>query len=149
MNNIESIFQALIPQEGSKQSGQSSAVVTERVISNQPSPKYVLGSEQPSFAANVSDSNFVGSPRNLRVGVSAIGSETQSRANESKSGITTNYYNSSSVSPVPARTFQFSSSAYQSPEQNITAFNTGGYNSSEGNRINTKTVTYAKKITQN
>jgi hypothetical protein len=68
MNNIESIFQALIPQEGSKQSGQSSAVVTERVISNQLSPKYVLGSEQPSFAANVSDSNFVGSPRNLRAG---------------------------------------------------------------------------------
>lgn len=97
----------------------------------------------------MSDSNFVGSPRNLRVGGQAISSETQSRANESKSGITTTYYNSSSVSPVPARTFQFSSSAYQSPEQNITAFNAGGYNSSEGNRINTKTVTYANKIAQN
>ncbi len=69
MNSIEGIFQALIPQEGSKQSGQSSAVVTERIITtSQASPKYVLGSEQPSFAANVNESNFVGSPRNLRVG---------------------------------------------------------------------------------
>ena len=58
--------------------------------------------------------------------------------------MTTTYYNSSSVSPVPTRTYQFSSSAYQSPEHNITAFNVSGHNSSSGNQDNTRTVTYTK-----